>query len=190
MKEPSKTREKILDAAYDLFYSHGYHATGLNAILERAGVQKGSLYHFFNSKKTLALAVIDEHISERFKAKYLPLQHSEKPLSTLLVFLSNPENFDLRRGCPLGKLVQELSNADEDFREALARVYGSYEGYIQQILDLAMQKGELRSCDTAKLATFITSVIAGAIQRARLGNSETFFTDTVEVLKNCLQPLD
>lgn len=186
MKEGCTTREKILDVAYDTFYTHGYHATGLSTILTKAGVQKGSLYHFFKSKKELALAVIKERIDARFQAKYSPLLQAERPLQALLDFLSHSENFDLKRGCPLGKLVQELSSTDEDFRAALAKVYESYEGIIEQSLQTAIGQSELSPRDAQKLATFITSLIGGAIQRARLGNDERYFTDTMKVLRECL----
>jgi AcrR family transcriptional regulator len=48
------TRQKILDAAIDLFSEVGYAAAGLGEIIERAGTTKGHLYHHFDSKEALA----------------------------------------------------------------------------------------------------------------------------------------
>ena len=54
------TRRKIIDAAVELFNEFGYTNTGLGDIVERAGMTKGALYHHFNSKEALAVAIIEE----------------------------------------------------------------------------------------------------------------------------------
>ena len=52
------TRQKIIDAAADLFISQGYGATGLGDIINRVGVTKGALYYHFDSKESLARAIV------------------------------------------------------------------------------------------------------------------------------------
>lgn len=54
------TRQKIVDAAVDVFGEIGYAAAGWNTIIERTGMTKGALYHHFDSKESLASAIIDE----------------------------------------------------------------------------------------------------------------------------------
>ncbi len=54
------TRQKILDAAIDLFSEVGYAAAELGEIIERAGMTKGALYHHFDSKEALATAIIEQ----------------------------------------------------------------------------------------------------------------------------------
>jgi AcrR family transcriptional regulator len=54
------TRQKILDAAIDLFSQVGYAAAGLGELIERAGMTKGALYHHFDSKDALATAIIEQ----------------------------------------------------------------------------------------------------------------------------------
>lgn len=54
------TRRKILDAAIDVFDEVGYAAAGWNTIIERTGMTKGALYHHFDSKDSLASAIIEE----------------------------------------------------------------------------------------------------------------------------------
>ena len=50
------TRERIIDAAMDLFVYQGYGPTGLSEIAKKAGAQAGSLYHFFPTKEDLVAA--------------------------------------------------------------------------------------------------------------------------------------
>jgi AcrR family transcriptional regulator len=54
------TRRKILDAAIEVFGEVGYATAGWNTIIERTGMTKGALYHHFDSKESLASAIIEE----------------------------------------------------------------------------------------------------------------------------------
>src|SRR5579885_2466604 len=59
------TRERLLQAAIDLMWLHGYGSVTIDQLCERAGVLKGSFYHFFESKLELAAAAIQWHWEER-----------------------------------------------------------------------------------------------------------------------------
>ncbi|MCV7031543.1 TetR/AcrR family transcriptional regulator [Mycobacterium sherrisii] len=54
------TRRKILNAAIGVFGEVGYSAAGWGTIIERTGMTKGALYHHFDSKESLASAIIEE----------------------------------------------------------------------------------------------------------------------------------
>jgi AcrR family transcriptional regulator len=54
------TRQKILDAATDVFSEVGFAAAGLGEVIERAGMTKGALYHHFDSKEALATTIIEQ----------------------------------------------------------------------------------------------------------------------------------
>ncbi|HWW89163.1 MAG TPA: helix-turn-helix domain-containing protein, partial [Solirubrobacteraceae bacterium] len=52
-------RQRILDAAYELFSRRGIQAVGVNEVTERAGVATATLYRHFPSKDELVLAFLD-----------------------------------------------------------------------------------------------------------------------------------
>ena len=56
-----ETRRVILEAAYELFYRHGFARVGLDAIAARAGVTKRTLYYHFRSKDDLLAAALESH---------------------------------------------------------------------------------------------------------------------------------
>src|ERR1700755_3674676 len=79
MPRPDRSRGALIDTAAALFRRQGYAATGLNQILDDAGVKPGSLYHHFpQGKQQLAAAVVDhtgaaiEQLLRRFLAGGLP----------------------------------------------------------------------------------------------------------------------
>lgn len=53
-------RGQLITAANDLFYRHGFHAVGLDQILDRVGVTKTTFYNHFESKDDLVIAVLEE----------------------------------------------------------------------------------------------------------------------------------
>jgi TetR/AcrR family transcriptional repressor of lmrAB and yxaGH operons len=62
MREKSHARDQIVGTASRLFFSQGYHATGLNQIIKESDAPKGSLYYYFpNGKEELALVCIEQH---------------------------------------------------------------------------------------------------------------------------------
>jgi AcrR family transcriptional regulator len=60
-----KPRERVLDAAQDLFGAHGIDAVGVDAISERSGVSKSTLYRHFPSKAELVAAYLQRHHERR-----------------------------------------------------------------------------------------------------------------------------
>ena len=57
--QAQETRQRLLETAFQLFHEQGYHATGVATILREAGVNPGSMYHFFSSKDDLLLKVLE-----------------------------------------------------------------------------------------------------------------------------------
>jgi TetR/AcrR family transcriptional regulator, transcriptional repressor for nem operon len=53
------TRERLVEAARDLFLLQGYHATGVAEIVKTADARMGSLYYFFPTKEDLLIAVLE-----------------------------------------------------------------------------------------------------------------------------------
>ena len=60
----SQRREHLVATAVDLFSEHGFHATGIDAILAKAGVSKKTLYRHFRSKDELLVAVLDTGVQQ------------------------------------------------------------------------------------------------------------------------------
>jgi len=132
-RNPKRTRELLLQAAFQEIYKSGFRGTDLQKILETAGVTKGALYHHFDSKEALGYAVVDELIAGVIRDRWLrPLQNAENPIDALVGTVQstslNPD--DLRCGCPLNNLAQEMSPVDEGFRKRLAKLFRNWQGGI------------------------------------------------------------
>ena len=106
-------RQAILDSAHDLFSEHGYHATTLQEIAERAGVGVSSLYSYFPSKIHLLYAVVEpwqKDAFERLEKRVLKFKAPRDRLRAILlgVWRDMPmENIGLANS-----LMEALASAD------------------------------------------------------------------------------
>ena len=127
------TRELLLDSAFQTFYKQGFQGANIATILTDVGINKGSMYHFFKSKKELGLAVVKERIERDLVAKYSKILEGEESISRLFKTLgSAPET--LPYGCPLNKLSQEMIYIDDKFKKVLSHAYVVFESLITKIL--------------------------------------------------------
>ena len=145
---PSDRKKRIVQAALKLFSTQGYHGTGIADILKQSGVKRGSLYHYFSSKKELAIAAIDEQVRlilEKGSPRHLTTD--AHPIDRMLEVIDElPTIVRLDSGETLTpNLALRLAAVDADFQQRLS---GAYEGLIHE-LELALQRGAARG-DIAK----------------------------------------
>src|SRR6266540_7429799 len=82
----SKARDRILEAAYELFSRQGIRAVGIDAIIERSGVARMTLYRHFASKDDLVLAFLERR-EQRWTQDWLQAEvqrRSDDPAQRLL----------------------------------------------------------------------------------------------------------
>ena len=166
-RDPERTRERLLQAAFDEIYRSGYRSADLDAILAAAGVTKGALYYQFDNKEALGYAVVDEVIASNLHQKWvLPLRNSKDPIEVLVRIIQSEslKREDVRRGCPLLNLSQEMSGLDEGFRRRTARLYKDWHDAMAGALREGQKRGVVRSdIDANEIATFLMAAWEGYV---------------------------
>lgn len=181
----NNTRKNLIDSAFSEIYSKGYQGASLTAILKNAKVHKGSMYHFFESKKDMALVCIKEKIYERFVQRYSSILALESGyLEAFIDGLKDTTQRDFNKGCPIANIVQEMSNIDEDFKVLMEEIYQTFRKNIKDILDISIQKNEMKECDSTKLALYIASTLEGAILSAKATGNIQDYVDVVDILSS------
>jgi AcrR family transcriptional regulator len=132
----------LLQAASREIYRSGFQSASLDSILSETGVTKGALYHHFGSKEALGYAVVEEVIAlDISRVWLLPLQNVKNPIDALIGIVQalsvRPE--DVRGGCSLNNLAQEMSPLDAGFRKRLAIVFQAWREAIASVL----RKGQI-----------------------------------------------
>lgn len=147
LRNPERTRERLLQAASREVYISGFQSASLDTILVSTGVTKGALYYHFKSKEALGYAIVEEIIGPDCLAKWLhPLQRGKDPIDTLIGIVQGhsvrPE--DVRGGCPLNNLAQEMSPLDEGFRRRLEMVFRAWREGVAAALREGQARGRVR----------------------------------------------
>lgn len=183
------TREKILDAVFKLVYVNGYNGTSMAMILKECGIPKGSLYHFFKSKKEMVLALVKERISPRMDEFYaLDEVEGENGIDTIITAILKVTKKEIlvSYGCPLNRLNQEMSLVDADFEEAINTIYEKFKSKAVRLLENSTLQDEV---DSSSLAEFIIAGVWGALSLSPKQSSKKRYLESVNHLINYLKSL-
>ncbi|MBR9971498.1 TetR/AcrR family transcriptional regulator [Magnetospirillum sulfuroxidans] len=171
------TRTALVRTGVELLTEQGFLSTGIDQVLKRVGVPKGSFYHYFASKDDFGFAVIDAY-GAYFAAKLdrWLTNPARLPLQRLADFVADAKagmtRFDFRRGCLVGNLGQELGGQNDDFRCRLEAVMNDWQNRVAACLRDARAAGQIKAdADCDRWAEFFWTGWEGAILRAKLTRS-------------------
>lgn len=176
------TRELLLDSAFKAFYKNGYQGANISSILNEVGINKGSMYHYFKSKKELSLAVLKERIQKNLIHKYKEVLTSKNIFNMLFETLINSPQ-TLIYGCPLNKMSQEMIYLDNDFKQTLSLVYNDFENIIENILLKAIDNKEIKNLQAKQNAQLIIATYEGALMIYHLNQDKKQYTQILQNLK-------
>lgn len=171
------TRDLLLRAGLETLTEKGFTAAGLDEILARVRVPKGSFYHYFDSKEAFGLALIERY--GEFFARKLDrhfLDPDLAPLERVRAFIDDAkagmERFEYRRGCLIGNLGQEMAALPESFRVRLKETFEDWQARLAVCLSEAQKAKQLSvGADPRQIAAFFWIGWEGAVLRAKLEQS-------------------
>jgi TetR/AcrR family transcriptional repressor of nem operon len=173
------TRQKLLAVAFDLIWDSSYGSVSVDDICRRAGVNKGSFYHFFPSKADLAVAAYQARweavkpiFDELFSAEVPPLDRIRAWCRHVYrIQREQAEKFGHVCGCPYASVGAELATQDEKIRASSEGLIYAGRKYVQQAIAEAMRAGELPAGNAALAARRAYGVCLGMLFEARVQNS-------------------
>jgi AcrR family transcriptional regulator len=141
------TRERLIEAAKELFSQNGYAATGTRAIAKRAGCNLSLIKHYFGSKEGLLLELVSQNMAlagDRLRAVAASTGSAEERLGQLIDFIV--DHFDhYREGLRL--FHREVVTSEGDFLADVKPLAAANAAILAALMREAHQKGELRDVD-------------------------------------------
>ncbi|MBN1533988.1 MAG: TetR family transcriptional regulator C-terminal domain-containing protein [Spirochaetes bacterium] len=177
MQQGTSKRDEIIRVGAALIHARGYNATGLQEILDRASVPKGSFYFYFRSKEEFGVEIIDHFASivggifsrHLRNGSIAPLRRLEELFRFFEGYYKKQE---FAGGCPIGNLSLEMADASERLRTKLAAVIREIIGTITACLQEGVGDGSLRpDLDAAGTAEFIFHAFEGALLHMKVAKS-------------------
>lgn len=166
-RDAERTRQRLLQAAFREVHRYGFQSAGVDTILASTDVTKGALYYHFESKEALGYAIIEEVVAEMTRDRWLrPLQRSQDKdsvdalIGIVRAIPSRPR--DVKGGCPLVNLTQEMSQLDEQFRKRLERIFHAWQEGIAVVLRRGQYQGTVRpDLVPEETASFLVAMVEG-----------------------------
>ena len=185
MKDQGGVKERIMSTACRLFYEQGYQATGINQIIEEAGIAKSSLYQHFASKELL----LNEYLITR-KAQWmeeliatteaLP-DGKEKLLAFFDYRIHNMEKHNFK-GCTFSRVIYELPNLSETSADIIRK----HKSAIKTFIQLQLRAIKDPYAEQEEMADMIFNLSEGAIIQSTLSNSSKPMLDTKKSVSKLL----
>jgi AcrR family transcriptional regulator len=194
-RDPDATRDKLLNAAFEEIYRRGFQAASLDAILAKAGVTKGALYHHFPDKASLGYAVVDEVVKGLLLERWGVLEPpTGDPVTALQRILrgraASLTTREVELGCPLNNLAQEMSPLDQRFRRGVNATFDIWTDAVAKDLKRGQAEGTVRKdLDSRKIAAFVVASIEGSFGLAKGAQSAAMLRSNLEVLGSFLESL-
>lgn len=187
------TRDRLIEAARELFYLNGYEGTSVAEILQRAEVNSGSLYYYFDGKEELLLAVLDRY-KELLKPVLIDpvLARKSDPIERIFALLESYRQGLMvtvfTRGCPIGNIGLEVGDHMPEARRRVAENFNGWCGWIERWLEEAGSRLP-ETIDRKHLAQFVLTVMEGGVMQARAHGKIDPFDACVAQLRDYMDRL-
>jgi TetR/AcrR family transcriptional repressor of nem operon len=178
MKKSCETKEKLLQVGFDLIWDNSYGSVSVDDICKRAGINKGSFYHFFPSKADLAVAAYEEHWKEKRPAMDRIFSSQTPPLQRLQNWCQyvydtqreKAEKYGHVCGCPYATVGSEIATLDEKIRAKSEHLMNAGRKYIETAIADAIREGLVAVNNPVTAAMTLQSLLLGMLVEARVQN--------------------
>lgn len=144
MQRDMDKRERIIDAAVEVFCQAGYDAASMADVAVKAGVGKGTLYLYFDSKQSLFEEAYRVCYEARMRECAANTQHVSSVMDKLCMRLRNGTRWEMKS--PLMNKLERVYLADPRFGESnRSKALGMRADGVQEMIEHGIAKGELRA---------------------------------------------
>jgi AcrR family transcriptional regulator len=160
-----ETRARILEAAVECFAQHGYDATGVAEICDRARVSKGAFYHHFSSKQALFLELLERWLAG-LDAQLGAARSGANTVPEGLVQMAGMVQPVFQEGSGRLPFLLEFWNKaarDPEIWRATIAPYYRYRDFFRNMIEAGIVEGALRPVDPEVAAQVIVSLAVGLV---------------------------
>ncbi len=165
MSKGEETRERILDAALNIFSHKGYHDTRMDEIVEASDTSKGSIYFYFPNKERLFLALVDQFADLLERRVIEAVEQEEEGIARVrAALLACLETFGRYRR-PAKILLVQAVGLGSVFEKKRIEVNDRFAGLIKKYLDESIKVGDIVPVDTDVVSYAWMGAIYGIVIR-------------------------
>lgn len=187
-------RDRLLAAGVELFAKKGFNGCGIAEVLEKAGVPKGSFYHYFASKEAFGVVLI-EHTRDGYLELLKPILGDRRatPLQRLRRIFERCRDEAAADGpqqeCLIAKIAMETANLSEPVHAAVRCAYQQWSALLAQVIREGQAAGEIdRKHDADRLGNVLVMLWEGASMRMQIDRNVAPLNDFLTFVFDTLLP--
>lgn len=163
-RDKSKKRNEIISAAEDVFTGKGYELASMDAIAQRAGVSKRTVYNHFVSKEKLFETIIEELLAQRRMLETIPYD-ADKPLADQLRAFAEAEIYIIGsdKRLKMSRFLTVTFLQDLSFQKRTSGKFPNIYAMLTDWLTAAKADGRIKADDTRMAARVFYAMVIGAI---------------------------
>ncbi|MEN2400018.1 TetR/AcrR family transcriptional regulator [Flavobacterium sp. MC2016-06] len=195
MSKASNTRLTILHKAFELIYTKGYQTTSIDEIIATTQVTKGAFYYHFKTKDEMGIAIIEEILRPTMIESFInPVESTANPIEdfyNMISYLLLEDPFlQVKYGCPVGNLTQEMTPWNTKFSQALSELVNQWMNRIEKAILKGQDSGLIRKdVNGQQVAFFIMSGYWGIRNFGKLQDDNSCYVVYLKEFRNYLNTL-
>ncbi len=146
--DPRSTRDRILDAALNIFSAKGFYDTKLDEIVAEASISKGSIYFHFPNKEKLFIALVDQFADVIERRAREAIEHEAPGMGRVRVALAAVLETFAKYRRPAKLLLVQAVGLGSVFERKRMEVNDRFALLIQTYLDEAVAEGSIAPVNT------------------------------------------
>ncbi|MBZ0281477.1 MAG: TetR/AcrR family transcriptional regulator [Anaerolineae bacterium] len=175
--ENKQVRERILDAALNIFSGKGYHDTRIDEIVEASNTSKGSIYFYFPNKEKLFLALVDQFADLIERQVLEAIEQENEGIDRVRAALESVLNTFARYRLPAKLLLVQAVGLGSVFEKKRLEITDRFAELIRTYLQEAIDVGDIAPVDVEVIAhawmgaiynVVIQWVYTGEMERERI----------------------
>lgn len=173
------TRDHLISTGLRLLHTQGFHASGVQDIIQAAGVPKGTFYTHFESKEQFGAEVLGRFWEQRAARTSAILSDETKtPLDRLKTWLdgkiADREAGKSHAGCMIGNFSAELAVDSRLVRDRLASIFAAWTSLLATTVREAVDSGQVSTAlPSDTVAAFLVDAFEGAVLRSKVDRDTT-----------------
>lgn len=162
-------KNRLADAALELFLEEGYANTKIADIAKRAGVGKGTVYEYFESKESILVFVMDTRLAKEYAQLLQRIDDKDSVEDKLREYVEVESEFMKKYGGSLDEIRHQFSGSDAEFSKAILNSAFSMIAMevtaVRKIVELGIKNGEfndfnkhmMTNCICSQVISFLTT---------------------------------
>ncbi len=176
-------RQRMIQAAQELFHLQGIHATSVDQVLRKSGTGKSQFSHYFKTKDGLVHVVL-QNIHVWLRGPDAPVNYGVQTwqdLETWLrFFVQAQQRYGCDRACPVGTIGNDLSDKQVLLRQDVRLIFEWVRGQLSRFFAERRALGEIKdTVDPESLADFCIVIVQGGLFVGKINRDGSAFDNTV-----------